>query len=227
LADHSNKRPEKHKIIGNFIFMSALILLMLTAVWVRAFVGSMNDFNKGEELLAEKQYVKAITFFDRAMHWYAFFNPYVEKSAEYLWEISDNAEKINDHKLAIIALETIRNSFYGTRSFCDPGLEWINECDKRILEIVGNSDESKPVSDNLTGNDKNAYLIKTKYNDPEIFWTIVLETGFLGWVGSVIGLICFCPGRNNRQHKLIYSCWFWISLAFITYGLWLLGIFRA
>ncbi len=200
---------------------------MLTAVWLRAFVGSKNDFKKGEALFSEKQYVNAITCFDRAMHWYTFLNPYVEKSAEYLWEINDYAEKNNDHKLAIIALETIRNSIYGTRSFYNPGLEWINKCDKRILELAGNTDEIKPVSYNLTGNDKNVYLIKTKYNDPEIFWTIILETGFLGWIGSVIGLICLCLGRDNRPHKLIYSCRFWISLAFITYGLWLLGMFRA
>lgn len=227
MANNLTEPARKRKIIRNLLFIAALLIFTLMAVWGRAYIGSMRDFSKGESFFIEKEYVKAITFFDRAMHWYAPLNPYVERSAEYLMEISNEAEKINDTMISLIALETIRNSFYGTRSFYNTGVGWIDKSNKKIAYIVGNLDENKLISDCTSGIGHHLYLIRTKYNDPVIFWTVILGLGFLGWIGSVIGWTHFCLGKDIKPRKILYSNWFWISLAFINYGFWLLGIVRA
>ena len=69
----------------------ALLVIFLLMVWARVFYGSMQACREGEIHFQKAQYIKAITFFDRSMHWYTLFNPYVRKSAERPWEISQDA----------------------------------------------------------------------------------------------------------------------------------------
>lgn len=216
-----------NKITRNIILIFAILAILFIAVWTRAFISSMKDFSRGEELFYDKQYIRAITFFDRSMHWYAPFNPYIERSAEYLWEISEQGENIKDEKLSLIALETIRNSFYGTRSFYSPGTTWIKRCEDRITYIVQNQDEKniKASDSGRKGNEKSESNMR--YNDPAIFWVFVLEIGFLVWIGAIIGFIYFCLGAYNKANNYICNRWFWISLTGVSYGLWIFGMIKA
>jgi hypothetical protein len=91
---------------------------------------------QGEAHFTANQYIKAITFFDRSIHWYTPFNPYVRKSAERLWEISKDAQKRGDIRLALIATRTIRRGFIAERSFYTPGRDWIEKCDLRIYDLL-------------------------------------------------------------------------------------------
>jgi hypothetical protein len=202
-----------------------LILIMFIAIWTRAFIGSKKNFAEGEEYFNDRQYIKAITFFDRSMHWYTPFNPYIERSAEYLWEISEQAEQINDERLSLIAIETIRNSFYSSRSFYSPGIHWIDKCESKIRNIVKNQKEMI-----LQRSDADVvdieYESTMKYNDPNIFWTIILEFGLFGWIVSVLCFIFVFLGAENKSNGSIRSYWFWILLAGINYSLWILGIIK-
>lgn len=100
----------KTQSIKKTYMILGLIAIFLIMVWARAFYGSMKAYHQGEIYLKGKQYIKAITFFDRSIHWYTPFNPYVRKSAERLWEIGNYAEGQGDIKLALIAYlpETFR-----------------------------------------------------------------------------------------------------------------------
>jgi len=60
----------------------------------------MQDYKTAETLLKENQTIRAITYFDRSLHWYAPLNPYVEWSAKRLWEIGERAEQEKDPRLA-------------------------------------------------------------------------------------------------------------------------------
>jgi hypothetical protein len=75
----------------------------------------MQDYGTQGTFLKENQIIRAISYFDRSLHWYAPLNPYVQKSAQRLWEIGDRAERDGDLKLAFIAFSTIRSGFYGSR----------------------------------------------------------------------------------------------------------------
>jgi hypothetical protein len=85
--------------VSNVIFKAASIcVLLLLVLWARVFYGAMEDYNKGEALLEENQTIRAITYFDRSLHWYAPLNPYVERAAKRLWDIGEKAEKENIRK---------------------------------------------------------------------------------------------------------------------------------
>jgi len=196
-------------------------------IWTRAFIGSMNNFVKGKDYFNNKQYIKAITFFDRSMHWYTPLNPFIEKSAEYLWEISEKAKQTNDERLSLFAIETIRNSFYSSRSFYSPGVTWINRVDDKIQDIIKNqNEETFKVKDEFESQNK---IIKQViiYNDPNIFWTIVLEIGLFGWIGAILGFIYVYLVPCLKTNKYIHTSLFWILLICISYSLWIIGMIKA
>jgi hypothetical protein len=199
---------------------------MFIAIWTRAFIGSMKDFAQGEVFFHDKQYIKAVTFFDRSMHWYMPFNPYIERSATYLLEISKRAEENDDYRLSLISIEAIRNSFYSSRSFYSPGTAWIKRSEDRIRDLVKNQNEEMLQGDDIYSME-NVYRQRIEYNDPDIFWTIILEIGLFGWIGAVIGFIFFYLGAENKSNGFIHSYWFWILLAGINYSLWIFGIIKA
>ena len=71
----------------------AILAVLFLMVWARALIGSRSAWEQGEKLFQEGKTIRAVTFFDRSMHWYTPWNPYVERSAERLWEIGARAEK--------------------------------------------------------------------------------------------------------------------------------------
>jgi len=216
----------RNKIIKHIILIFVLLAIIFIAIWTRAYIGSMKNYYHGETFYINKQYIKAITFFDRSMHWYTPFNPYIERSAEYLWEISEQADENNDEQLSLIAIETIRNSFYSSRSFYSPGFYWIKRSDDKIRNIIEHQNHKIGEGRVLDGEER-IYEQNLVYNDPVIFWTIVLEIGLFGWIGAMIGLILVYSRPCLNCDKYIYKYWFWILLAIINHGLWVIGTIKA
>ena len=209
------------------IFISvALIVVFLFMIWARAFYGSMQACKEGEIYLQKTQYIKAITFFDRSIHWYTPFNPYVHKSARHLWEISMDAQARGDIRLALIAVRTIRRGFVSARSFYLPSRDWIEKCDLRIYELLridqdkkGNFDEESLV--------KGSIFDDPQVRGPDIFWSIVLLAGFLGWVGSVIALIMREFRGSGGNRILNASNLKWIGLWAVCFAAWIVGMVMA
>lgn len=209
------------------IFMVlGLITIMLLMVCARTFYGSMKAYYEGEDYLKEKQYIRAITFFDRSIHWYTPFNPYVERSAKHLWNIGKYAEKKGDTKLALIAFRTIRGGFYSTNSFYKTGREWIKKCDIQINQLMKLELGRKgaPINSKMKG----GYITeRQKDPSPSIFWTIFLEVGFFGWIGSAMGFIMFILTRKEEPRYSIFSFLGWITLTTVFFALWIIGMMRA
>jgi len=204
-----------------------LITIMLLMVWARSFYGSMKAYNKGESYLKENQYIKAITFFDRSIHWYTPFNPYVERSAERLWNIGKYAEQKGDTKLALIAFRTIRGGFYSTHSFYKPGREWIKKCDMRIKQLMELEEPKKGTLDSSKVKRRRYLSDRPKDPNPSIFWTIFLEIGFLGWIGSVIGFIMFPMRRKEETEFSTFSFLLWMGLIIVFFVFWIIGMMKA
>ena len=204
----------------------ALVVIFLLMVWARVFYGSMQACREGEIHLQQTQYIKAITFFDRSIHWYTPFNPYVHQSAEHLWKISMDAQTRGDIRLALIAARTIRRGFVSARSFYLPGKEWIEKCDQRIYELL-------KIDQDKRGNSNNESLLKGPISDdpqvsgPDIFWSIILLFGFLGWVGSVIAFILW-GGRASYGDRILNASNFkWIGLWAVCFAAWIVGMVKA
>lgn len=199
-----------------------LCFVVLAMVWARAFYGSIQSYHKGATHLEKHQYIEAITFFDRSIHWYTPFNPYVRKSAEHLWEIGIRAEQEGDTRLALIAIRTIRQGFYAARSFYTPGKDWISRCDTKITsltakEMNGQQPEGKVAVPSA----------RQQTTGPDIFWTIVLEAGFLGWIGSAIGFLIHALTGEKIAELRSKPALFWGLMVILFYALWIVGMMRA
>jgi hypothetical protein len=204
----------------------SLLVITLGMLWVKVFMGSMKAYEEGERSLEQSEFTRAVTYYDRSLHWYAPWNPYVERSAQRLWEISEKAEGGGDVRLAIIALRTIRRGFYGASHLYLPGKPWIERCELKIqelldLEIVRHDsshgegrvgDGSKKVED---------------ISSPDVFWSLVVEVGFLGWIGSALCFIvsAFPDGRSGR--KRLGRSLTWSILLVISFSLWIIGMIKA
>jgi hypothetical protein len=209
------------------LLILGLVAMALVMVWVRAFFDSMRAYQRGEAHLAQNQQVNAITFFDRAIHWYTPLNPYVQRSAERLWQISMEAEHQGDIRLALIATRTIRSGFYSATSVYTPGKDWIRKCDVRISELMAMERTNTRGVPSFSPESPAKSPERQKAKHVSTFWRIIVEIGFLGWIGSTLGFIIFACQDDRKATFLTSRGLWWSSIALIFFALWILGMVKA
>jgi hypothetical protein len=197
-------------------------LVVLVLAWTRAFFTSMHAYQEGEGYAKQQDYIRAITFFDRAIHWYAPFNPYANKSAQRLWEIGALAERQGDIALALIATRTIRRGFLAARSFFTPGEDWIDRCDARIASLMDYGSKAHEPGSNAGPSSP-----QQASSEPNVFWTIILEVGFIGWIGSAIGFLMLCLRGGQTVSIKSGPAIFWGLMVVAFYAMWIVGMMRA
>ena len=206
-----NFSPVKRSALNVIVKAASVAVLLLLILWGRVFYGSMQDYKTGEALLKENQIIRAITYFDRSIHWYAPLNPYVERSAKRLWEIGQRAEQEKDTRLALIAYESIRNGFHGASHVFRPGQDWIQRAESKIhalsaLQERGGTAPSK------------------KDPQPDVLWSVVVVIGLVGWIGSLVGFGS-CVFRNKEGSEgITRKSILWIAASAMCFGLWILGM---
>lgn len=200
----------------------ALCFVILAMVWARAFYGSKQSYLKGVSHLEKNKYIEAITFFDRSIHWHTPFNPYVRQSAERLWEIGLRAEQEGDIQLAFIAIRTISQGFYAGRGFYTPGKDWILRCDAKIASLT-----TKEPGGNRTDGGISVSSPKGKDAEPDVFWTLILEIGFLGWIGSVLVFLMRSLTEGQTPSVRSKSAIFCGIMFIVFYSLWIFGMMKA
>jgi hypothetical protein len=204
--------PLRHRVLRVIPKVAWVGLLLLLFLWLRVFYGSMEDYKTGETLLKENQTIRAVTYFDRSLHWYAPLNPYVERSAKRLWEIGERGEKEKDTRLALIAYESIRNGFYGASYLLTPGQDWIRRAQEKVDDLSTPQGRQKTVS-------------SKKNPHPNPLWSAAVVVSFIGWVGSLLGFARWVMGRGgDGTGKMLGRPLFWIGLAILFFGLWILGM---
>lgn len=223
----SSSNSSRHKYVKGTCAVLCLIVLGLFFVWIRAYFGSMKAFHKGEEYLRGKNNIRAITFFDRSIHWYAPFNPYVQKSAQRLWDIGERAQEVGDIKLALIAFRTIRRGFHSASSFYAPGKKWIERSELEIADLVIQEDKNRGTGNQDFKSSEKIPLPEQRSPPLSIFWSIVTELGFLGWVASAICFIIFVFRHNPNLNFFTPPALKWGVLVIICFLLWLLGMIKA
>jgi hypothetical protein len=220
------RKSIKSKHVKRISMILCVVVFGLIVVWARAFYGSMQAYQKGEIFLGEKQYVRAVTFFDRSIHWYTPFNPYVRRSSERLWDIGEQAEREGDLQLALMAYRTIRRGYYGASHFITPGMVWIKKSERKINTLLGLEEKEEKVTDE-TASLRGKLLADQKSASPDVLWTIVLEIGFIGWIGSIICLILFTLRRKKEDSYPTLPTFLWIASAVLFFVLWIIGMMKA
>lgn len=204
------------------VLLAIVVFLFMT--WLRCFYGSMEAYKTGEEMLRQKQLIRSITYFDRSIHWYTPWNPYVEKSADRLWEIGEQAEKEGDLTLALIAFRTIRGGFYAASHFVTPGKKWIEKSEFKIDQLVRR--ERKTESELREPELKEKIRQSQKSSPPDVFWTVILEIGFLGWVGSLFAFIFRRWGPKDGSIHL-FRPFTWVGFGVVFFAMWIIGMVKA
>ncbi len=207
---------------NNVTTLLAVVVITLALIWGRAFWGSSENYRIGEKHFQARNYIKAITFFDRSLHWYTPINPYVRQSAQRLWDIGLIAEQEGDVRLALIAIRTIRRGFYSARSFYTPGKDWIDRCDARIASLMAKELEGQEMEGKAT-----VPFAEQENAEPNIFWTLVLEVGFLGWIGSVIGFLIHALTGVKALKLRSKPAILWGTMVALFYTLWIIGMMKA
>ena len=214
-----NSSLSRHSVLRVILKAASVAVLLLLVLWGRVFYGSMQDYETGETLLRENQTIRAITYFDRALHRYAPLNFYVEKSAKQLWEIGEKAEKEGDLRMARIALESIRNAGYGATHVFTPNKQWIERAESKINDLlVGKGQEEKRETESSE---------RRSGPHPHGLWSLAEVLGLFGWVGSLAGLACWVLGREKRSGELPHRPFLWVSQSLLFFGLWILGMVLA
>jgi hypothetical protein len=211
--------PLRHRVLKVILKVACGGVLLLLFLWLRVFYGSMEDYKTGETLLKENQTIRAITYFDRALHLYAPFNPYLERAATRLWEIGEKAQKEGDLRMARIAFESIRNASYGTTHVFTPGREWIERAESRINRLAAGASHGNEGSAEPWSPKKGPY--------PHALWSVAVVLGFFGWVGSVLGFISTVLRNDQGNKRAPRRILVWLSLIVACGALWFAGMVLA
>ena len=216
-------RDIKKRVIG----ISAVVLIMIVMVFIKVYSGSIKEYEKGEKSFGKGDIEAAIAHYQRSIQWYTPFNTYVSRSAERLWEIGNKAEKKGEDNLALKAYQELRSSLYSVRSFYTPYPEWIERCNDKISSLVAKKEPYSKANKEKSFGERKAESLKILKKDyaPNVFWSILLEIGFIGWIGCAIGFIfrVFTGEKGFDVRRALL----WGGLIIIFYALWIVGMMRA
>lgn len=199
----------------------------MTLVYLKVTISARSDYQRAQAALQSNNLEEAITYFNRAIHWYSPGSKTITNSIHGLWQIGTQAEGNGDAEMALKAFRAIRSSLYSARSFYTPHSDWIEKCDDRISTLVAQEQTSRSPNkhkDFLAKKDEALTILKMK-TEPDLFWSIVCEVGFIGWIGCAIAFILrvFTGERSFVPRRAI----FWGILIVLFYSLWLAGMLRA
>jgi hypothetical protein len=209
------------------ISFGLVIFLIFLSLFLKVYLSSRMEYYQAQNAFQQREYHKAISHYTRSILWYTPFSKYVSISVAKLWQIGNLAETQNNIDLALEAYESLRSSLYGVRSFYTPYQEWINKCNQKISSLVAakgptvQRDKDKSYAQRKT---KYLHLLE-KDAAPDIVWSLILETGLIGWVGATIGFIFLAFSREGALHNR--KALFWGSLIIIFYLLWIIGMLKA
>jgi hypothetical protein len=204
-----------------------VMLLLLMVIGGRVFYLQRKHFMDAEKGYIKADWKLAMREYDRALHFYTPWSPYIQKSAERLWQIGEMFEQQEKPDWAVIAYSSIRSSFYASRSFYTPGKDWIAKCDDKIaglnVKMLINEGSLKPEEADAE-REKFLYVMKVN-RAPSVGWSIGAEVGFIGWVVSIVFLI-FKGFDNNGKPKTKFIVYGFSSFI-LTFALWVVSLLRA
>ncbi len=206
---------------------AGLMLVVAIMLVAKVYLEGRRDLALGHEALARGELTDAIVYLDRALHWYLPGASFVEDAASTLWRIGQDAETKEDFETALLAYRTLRSVFYAARSTYTPGKDWIARCDERIAELVADKPDFAARRPEMTREERRKEVLDDlkRDNAPDVFWSIMVEIGFFGWVGCTIAFIMLVF-RGERGFSGRYALVFGF-LVILFYGLWIVGMAKA
>ena len=212
---------------GKILLGAGTFILFILLIFAKVTINARNEYQEGDKFFRAKDYTQAIIHFNQAIHWYSPGSKAVTNSIHALWKIGTQAESQENFDLALDAFQSISSSLYSARSFYTPHQEWIAKCEDRIATIRTKQEESRSQNKGIPFEKRKEDILKIlrMKTSPNIFWSVILEIGFLGWIGCAIGFIFrVFIGEKGFNPKRAF---FWGTLILLFYALWIVGMLRA
>jgi hypothetical protein len=119
----------------------------------------------------------------------------------------------------------MRRGFHAARSIYTPGTEWIKRCDAKIKELMG-VEQSRKEEGGQARPGKSEFATPGQIR-PSTFWSVIVEIGFLGWLGSTVAFIVFACKGQRKAKLLALPGLGWASLALFFFALWIAAMMKA
>ena len=214
---------QHHPFLCNVLRALSLVVVFVAMLYAKTAYNARQDFARGEEAYTHGQYKDAITRYERAIKWYTQFSKTVRLAVERLWQLGTEAETRGDWHLALEAYQSLRASLYAVQSFYVPYQSWIPKSEARIAPLLAKTKTDTEQQEDKRAQDTARFAMQLqRHVGPHLGWSILVEIGFLGWVGATVGLIWSVvdeQGHFARRQGLL-----WGSLLAIFFALWLISM---
>lgn len=214
---------QHHPYLCNVLRALSLLVVFVAMLYAKTAYNARQDFALGEAAYTHGQYKDAITHYERAIKWYTPFSNTVRLAVERLWQLGTEAETRGEVALALEAYQTLRSSLYAVQSFYIPYQSWIPKSEERIAPLLAKTKAGvEQVEDKLAQDTARFAMQLQRHVGPYLGWSILVEIGFLGWVGATVGLIWYvvdAQGHFARRQGLL-----WGSLLAAFFTLWLIAM---
>ena len=120
------------------------ILASLLMVYGNVRIRQHEQYREGVAGEQAGSFMKGLTGYESAIRMYTPFSSTVERSAQRIWAMAEDAEKRNNPPQALAAYRSLRSAFYATRWLAQPGGRWIERCDRKIAVLVPLAERSAP-----------------------------------------------------------------------------------
>jgi len=140
-----------------------------------------------------------------------------------LWQLGTEAEARGEWHLALEAYQALRASLYAVQSFYVPYQSWIPKTEARIAPLLAKTKAGTEQDAAKLAQDTARFAMQLqRHVGPHLGWSVLVEIGFLGWVGMTVGLIWYVvdeQGHFARRQGLL-----WGSGLALCFALWLIAM---
>jgi hypothetical protein len=207
------------RTLGVFLFI-ALVL------FVKVSYGARQELVRGTEAHTRGEYTAAITHYERAIKWYVPFSRSVRLAVERLWTLGTEAEKRQDPTVALEAYWALRGSLYAIQSVYLPYRDWIPRVEERLAVLMAKTVKPEGQgTEELAHNTARFARLLQRPTPPTLGGSILVELGFLGWVGATLGFIWCTVASSGRW--LWRQGLLWGSGIVVCFGVWIIGMLLA
>jgi hypothetical protein len=220
----TSQAPQLKVKIG---IIGLVMLLSIASVVIKVALDSRREYRTALLALSQNEPNQAMVHLERCIHYYTPLNGSVRAAVQKIWAMGEQAEANSQPEQALLAYRTLRSSLYAIRSFYTPYETWIARCDGKIATLVaeGNDYASRYPDRSLEEKKGIAAEILQRNPPPGVFWAIIVEIGFLGWVFSALLFIFRALRYENRllaRPALLYG-----GLTVLFYAVWIVGMMYA
>jgi hypothetical protein len=204
------------------------LLLVSLVIWGKVFYLQHNHYRAAEHYYADSQWKLAIREYGLAMHMYTPWSPYIEKSAQRLWQIGEMHENEGRPDWALIAYSALRSSFHASRSFFTPGKEWIEKCNAQIARLSSGSARSGEQETTKTREYEKDLLLSALRADgaPKRGWSLLASFSLFGWIGAIVFLI-FKGYQSNGSFAGRRKAFWGTAVFLIAFFMWMGSLYLA